>query len=271
MYDLTGNTTYLDVAAQDEAYIYQYWNSTCGGGVLWSIRNLEYKNAISNELYIKLAASLHNRLGPGSSSRTSGGSGGLNSTTSSSSLTYLAKAQTAWTWFNSSGMINRRRNGLINDGLANNCTNNGQPQWTYNQGVILGAAAELYRATNDTAYLDAAREIADAVLAANDTLSPGGILYEYPCDDGTGGCDTNQFSFKGIFARNLAELAAVLPDGEPRYVAYLAANAKAAWTYDRDDDEDLYGLSWAGPYQAATSAVGTQSSVISLFVANLWS
>lgn len=267
LYDITGNSSYLDMAKLDEAYIYSYWNSsTCGGGVIWDIPDLSYKNAISNELYLKLAASLHNRI-PGDTA-------------------YLAKAQAAWTWFNDSGLLNAQH--LINDGLtADNCSNNGDPMWTYNQGVILGGLAELYRATADESYLAAAQTIADAVLASP-LLSPppdddddddnDGILYEYACEPTAAGCDNNQQAFKGIFARNLAELRLALllaggggDDGtatQKYYADYLAANAQSVGTRDRARAGALYGLAWAGPYTAAS--VGTQASAVSLFVANLW-
>lgn len=242
LYDVTSNITYLNIAELDEAYIYSYWNDTCGGGVIWNIPTLSYKNAISNELYIKLAASLHNRV-PGDTQ-------------------YLDRALEAWAWFNQSGMINAQR--LVNDGLTDGCANNGETEWTYNQGVVLGGLAELFLATGDDAYLDAARGIADAVVSSA-SLSPGGILTE-SCEAGAG-CDNNQQAFKGIFARNLAELDARLPDRP--YGAYLAGNAEAAWTEDRDAGSDLFGISWAGPYDGGAS-VGTQSSVISLLTANLW-
>lgn len=157
---------------------------------------------------------------------------------------------------------------LVNDGLTEDgtCANNGDTVWTYNQGVVLGGLAELYVATGDAAYLDAARRIADAVLASA-SLSPGGILTE-SCEAaaGGGGCDNNQQAFKGIFARNLGELNVQLDDRP--YSAYLADNAEAAWTEDRDAESGLFGISWAGPYENAS--VGTQSSVISLLVANIW-
>lgn len=123
MYDLTGDTTYLNISIEDEAYMYKYWTSSpCGGGMYVDIQAKTYKNAIANELYIKLAASLHNRI--------------------ANDTMYLSRAQTAWSWFQGSGMINS--DSLINDGLASQkygggCFNNNLPIWTYNQGVVLGA------------------------------------------------------------------------------------------------------------------------------------
>ncbi|CAN8102074.1 unnamed protein product [Discula destructiva] len=241
MYDLTLNSTYLDIAQLDADYIYSYWNTSCGGGVIWDMPSASYKNAISNELFIKLAASLHNRI-PGDT-------------------VYLDRALQAWNWFNQSGMINAQN--LINDGLTDSCANNGDTVWTYNQGAILGALAELYLATGDGSFVDSARRIADAVVSSA-ALSPNGILTE-SCELRDGDCDNNQQAFKGIFARNLAELNAILADRP--YTGYLEQNAEAAWTSDRNS-ADLFGVSWNGPYQEAS--IGTQSSVVSLLTANIW-
>lgn len=243
MYDITLNYTYLDIAQQDAEYMYNYWDSNCGGGVIWSIPTLSYKNAISNELFIKLAASLHNRL------------------SASGDTKYLHLAQKAWDWFKQSGVINPQH--LINDGLTDTCANNEYPIWTYNQGVILGALAELHLATGDKGLLDSAKSIADAVIASAE-LSPGGILTEL-CEIAGGVCNNDQEAFKGIFARNLAELNVLLPDRP--YSGYLKKNARAAWKKDRDH-ADLFGVSWNGPF--AEASIATQSSVVSLFIANIW-
>ena len=79
-----------------------------------------YKNAISNDLYAILAASLHNRI--------HGDTG------------HLDRAKSAWDWLYALGMVNADH--LFFDGLAKNdvCFNNNGSVWTYHQGVILGAA-----------------------------------------------------------------------------------------------------------------------------------
>ncbi len=83
-------------------YSYGYRDNVCGGGLWWSIEK-SYKNAITNELFIKLAAALHNRI-PGDSK-------------------YLGQSIEVTQWFINSGMINGDK--LINDGLVTaTCSNN---------------------------------------------------------------------------------------------------------------------------------------------------
>ena len=108
----------------------QNGDDTCGGGIWWDLPGKTYKNAISNELYFKLVASLHNRI--------------------PRDTVYLDRARQSWKWFDNSGMINDDH--LVNDGLntqSGGCANNGGTTWTYNQGVVLGGLAELYRGTHD--------------------------------------------------------------------------------------------------------------------------
>ena len=236
MYDLTHDRQYLDIARTDEAYIRQYWDDTCGGGVWWDLPAKTYKNAISNELYLELTASLHNRI-PGDK-------------------IYLAHALQEWHWFKNTGMINSGH--LVNDGLQTqigSCANNGGPTWTYNQGVILGGLAELYRATGDEKLLTTADRTARAVMASPG-LSPGGILTE-PCE--ATGCGSDGPAFKGIFARNLAELDRVMP-GRP-YRGYLLAQAQSAYDHDRTG-AGQYGLHWAGPFDQTD--IARQESAVSL-------
>lgn len=176
-YDVTGDASYLSMAESIFADMEGGVNGTCGGGIWWS-KDRTYKNAIANELYLTVAASLANRV-PYTDS-------------------YLTIAEGQWEWFYNSGMINSQN--LINDGLTINadgtCTNNEDTTWTYNQGVILGGLVELYKANGNTSLLAEATTIAEAAI---DNLSVDGILHE-SCEDDDCGADGSQF--KGEQLRN---------------------------------------------------------------------
>ncbi|KAK6065558.1 glycosyl hydrolase [Seiridium cupressi] len=207
-------------------------NSTCGG-IYWS-KVTAYTNAIANELYLSIAASLANRM-------------------SKNKQYYLDIANEQWNWFKNSGLINS--DNLINDGLDDNCHNNGQQTWTYNQGVILGGLVELYKATNNVSLLVEAQTIATAAINA---LSVNGTLYE-GCEPN---CGSDGAQFKGIFMRNLKYLQEVAPKAS--YKAYIMQNADSIWANDRDNQTHL-GVAWTGPY--ATASAGTQSSALDALLA----
>ncbi|KAI1826545.1 putative glycosyl hydrolase [Xylaria intraflava] len=243
LYQVTGNSTYLDIAKEDEAYMYSYWNTTtCGGGLIWNIPSRTYHNAISNELYLELTATLHNLI-PGDEY-------------------YLNQALKEWKWFNATGMINGA--GLINDGLTDDsaCVNNGQPVWTYNQGVILAGLVQLSVATGDASYVNTAKSIADAVIK-DTSLSPNGILTENACAT-PDQCEPNGTAFKGIFMRGLAKLDAVLADHP--YKSYIQQNAQSAYDHARNGT-GFYGFAWQGPFDMAT--IGRQESVVDLLISTL--
>ncbi|SFE06151.1 Glycosyl hydrolase family 76 [Actinacidiphila alni] len=234
-YDVTGDTRYLDTAKADADHIATMWDSsTCGGGVVWST-NSDYKNAISNELYLQLTAALHNRI--------------------SGDTTYLQRAEDEWSWFKDSGMINSGN--TINDGLASGCVNNNQVTWTYNQGVILGGLAELHRATGDDSLLTAARTLADASTSSS-YLNPGGTLHEPYEPDGTG-CVSNGDSFKGEYIRGLGILNKELSDHP--YSDYLDGQAATLKAKDRNTLAQ-YGPHWAGDYTGTGN--GCQHSAVDL-------
>lgn len=186
VYDVTGDATYLAMAESIFADMQGGVNGTCGGGTWWS-KERAYKNAIANELYLAVAASLANRV--------------------SDSGAYLPIAEGQWEWFYNSGMINSQN--LINDGLTINddgtCSNNGETVWTYNQGVILGGLVELYKANGNDSLLKEASAIAEAAI---DALSVDGILHE-SCENDECGLDGPQFKGKPPSRKKNQRLALV--------------------------------------------------------------
>jgi predicted alpha-1,6-mannanase (GH76 family) len=235
-YDLTGESRYLDAARVIFARNLAGWDGVCGGGLWWNTRRT-YKNAISNELFITLAAQLHERT-PGDRE-------------------YLSWALRAWEWLTDRALIGP--DGLVNDGLTADCANNGGTAWTYNQGVILGGLAALYDITGDRAYLSHGESIADAALAR--LTDAGGILTE-PCELTADGCNGDATQFKGIFARNLHQFSAV--SGKRAYGQFLLANAASVWENARNPG-DQFGLRWAGPFDNADAS--RQSSALEVLTA----
>jgi predicted alpha-1,6-mannanase (GH76 family) len=229
-YDLTGDSRYLATARADADHMYANWTSTCGGGVMWT-EGGTYKNAITNELFLDLTAALHNRI--------------------SGDTTYLSRAQSEWSWFQGSGMINGDH--LINDGLTDACANNGETTWTYNQGVVLGGLTELYKATGDSGLLTTARTLADASTVK---LSTNGVLREPGEGDS---CTGDGPSFKGAYVRGLGKLNTQLTDHP--YSAPLTTWANSAYANDRNS-LDQYGPHWAGG--SGTSDYGCQQSTLDL-------
>ena len=237
-YDFTGNKQYLQSAVDIFHEMQTGTGTPCGGGIYWN-KDRQYVNAISNELYLSVAASLATR--------------------DPESKKHLEIAKSQWKWFKHSGMINKDH--LINDGLDDKCKNNGMQTWSYNQGVVLGGLAELATATGNTGYLDEAVSIARAAI--QHLSDKQGILTEIDkCELKAGNCGRDGQQFKGIFIRNLRYLHNVLPLAEFR--DFIIRNANVIWEKNRNA-HDMLGVAWAGPYVDATGA--SQSCALDAIVA----
>jgi predicted alpha-1,6-mannanase (GH76 family) len=233
-YDMTRNDRYLTTARSIFDRNTAAWDGTCGGGLHWHAGSA-YKNAITNELFITLAALLHQRV-PGDQS-------------------YLSWAQRAWQWFSASGLINP--DALVNDGLTAACQNNHGTTWTYNQGVILGGLAALFQITGDHGYLTQGEAIAQATLGG---LTTAGILTE-PCEAAGQTCNEDQAQFKGIFVRYLYDFWQ--QDRQPAYRTFILANAASAWNHRNSSGQ--FGLRWTAPCDHPTPA--RQASALDTLIA----
>ncbi|KAF3006403.1 hypothetical protein E8E15_001153 [Penicillium rubens] len=234
-YDVTKNQDYLDLAIGIFDHLTSDGPTTCSSGGIYSDYNHDYVNAITNELFLSVAAQLANRV--------------------PNNEKYVSWAQRQWNWFQASGMINDQ--GTINDGLTD-YKNSGQPIWSYNQGVVLGGLVELDRAAPDPSYLKAASRIAKAAI---ETLADSNDMIHDICEPNS--CDANARQFKGIFIRNLGLLHSVTPnDG---YVKVIRACAESIWAHDRNSTNNQLGADWGGPITKADAS--THSSAMDALVA----
>jgi hypothetical protein len=235
-YTITHNTAYLDYAKDIATYIHQKWNNTgsCGGGGVPEHRSPEdgLSGAINNELFLELTAWLHNVIVE---------NGGTDSPQNPRS--FISWAMKEWTYFSSPKVqlfhaepipasnghppvpayLVPNSSPVIADSTL--CGDDIKFQlYSYNQGVILAALAQLYLATKNLVYLADAEHIADAVLNARTfpvqinkrltiqtSFTVNGVLTDPTCqpylncgDHGDGG------EFKGIFVRDLRTLDNVI-------------------------------------------------------------
>ncbi|KAH8722673.1 glycosyl hydrolase family 76-domain-containing protein [Phaeosphaeriaceae sp. PMI808] len=240
-YDVTQYRLYLTLAEGIFLAVTKVWPTHCGnGGIYWSYER-NYVNAIPNELFMSTAAHLANRV------------------SAEKKQTYVNWAQRTLTWFLGTGMLNDR--GTINDGLDKNCKNNGNPTWSYNQGVILGALVELNIASPDVSYLALASRIVHAAL--RELSDANGVIHDV-CEPN---CGNDGAQFKGIFMRNLQALYAVAPHEELRLA--VKVNAESVWASGREDNQRgvVFGVNWAGPFSGVDAS--TQSSAMEALIANI--
>lgn len=134
-------------------------------------------------------------------------------------------------------------------------------KFTYNEGLMIGASVELYRATGEGEHLETARAIA-SFLIENETEpsplgSPGGVLADGDETRCTGDCH----AFKGPAYRYLADL--YRETGERPYYEVLAASAEAIWELARSSNT-LFGVSWTGPPPESASEPQMCAAVMAL-------
>ena len=129
-------------------------------------------------------------------------------------------------------------------------------RFTYNEGLMIGAALELYLATGQARYLDDAHAFAAAMVRDQTRpAAPGPVLFDGTNTSCTGDCA----QFKGIGYRYLAALFRVDPSHR-EYRPALEGSAAALWSLARNPS-GLFSIDWAGP-PLPTAITGQQSSAV---------
>ena len=132
--------------------------------------------------------------------------------------------------------------------------------FTYDQGLAVGAAVELQHITGDSRYLSDAREYANYVIH-HETAS--GVLYD------AGSCLGDCAAFKGIGYRFLVKLYELDPS-EKQLGDILRASAQSIWNEARDAPHDTFGTEWTGPAPTRPTLAADASAVMALNLAVEW-
>ncbi|KAG7091283.1 hypothetical protein E1B28_010331 [Marasmius oreades] len=216
--------------------------STCGGGLFWSGAR-DYKNAITNELYLATSGQLYE---------------------ATKEQKYLDNLKNVWKWLKESGM--RGANGLFNDGLTKDgtCVNNGQTTWTYNQGVVLVGLGFLSKYAQDESAVTDAFSIMDAIMAQ---LTIDGALRELCETADENKCNADQASFKGIAIYYMSWFLRISgKDNNGKYANFVKSQADKVLA-NAQDTEGVFNNYWpAKGAKAAVENASTQAAALGALV-----
>ncbi|WP_375445805.1 glycoside hydrolase family 76 protein [uncultured Fibrella sp.] len=232
-YDATKDKKWLDATQLLWDDIKLGWSNVQGGGIAWQKKQLAYKNTPANAPAVILAARLYQRFERKSD---------------------LDWAKKIYDW--QLKTLVDPVTGFVYDGI--NRQNDGKIdlnwKFTYNQGLMIGAGLEMFRATRVETYLNEAIKTANFTLA-DANLSPAGLLKVE--GNGDGGL------FKAVFVRYLALLAtepATPAIERNRYVRFLTSNAETLWRSGTRKPAIVFGPNWAKPPTDDKAELTTQLS-----------
>ncbi|KUJ16096.1 mannan endo-1,6-alpha-mannosidase [Mollisia scopiformis] len=226
-------------------------DATCGGGLRWQVypylTGYDYKNSIANGCFFNLGSRLARYT---------------------NNATYAQYAEKTWDWIQSVGLMDANYN--IYDGahIETNCTDINKVQFSYNMGVWLLGAANMYNFTNGSAIWESRVNL--LLNSTFNTFFPDDIAYEVACEPKLT-CTTDMYSFKAYLSRWLAATTFVAPFTHDLIMPKLQASAKAAAAQCVGGTNGrTCGLSWSkAPAWDGTSGVGQQMAAMSVIFVNL--
>ena len=127
--------------------------------------------------------------------------------------------------------------------------------WTYDNGLMVGAALQLYKATGNGTYLTQARGFANYLVTHESVATKyGPVLKEVVCANG---CTRDATEFKGIALRYLIDLLAIDP-ANTNVRNLVNATVASLWYASRSAHTGLFGIRWEG--DLAAFDLGAQNS-----------
>lgn len=216
-FDATKDQAYLEVATILWTDIKTGLNGSQGGGIAWKKDQLDYKNTPANAPAIILACRLYKLQ---------------------NKLEDLELAKTIYGWLKTT--LVDPNNGLVWDGINRKGDGSIDKDWifTYNQGVYVGAAYELYQVTKENGYLADASRTANASIN-NASIAPSGLLKSE--GQGDGGL------FKGILIRYFTLLSKepMLSENERKNLKnFIKFNGETLYTSGIAKPSFMIGPDW---------------------------
>jgi predicted alpha-1,6-mannanase (GH76 family) len=237
-YDLTGDAKYLNQARSIFANVQAAWDVTCCGSVpggVWWDKAHSQKATASNAGAALVAARLYRRTG---------------------TIAYLTFARQVFSFW-SAQMVNSNT-GQVCDHI----NPSGEKVWwkfTYNEGLMIGAALELYEATGESTFLTQAHRFAGFMVSNEVT----GTAYGNALSDGSNAsCTGDCAQFKGPAYRYLARLHARSP--RTGYANVLRASEEAIWNLARNASANTFATSWSGPSETTIEMMEQNSAATAL-------
>lgn len=220
-YDLTGNSKYLAQAQTLYSDIMAGWDTTCcgaqKGGVWWDKAHTQ-KATAANAGAALAGARLYERT---------------------ANASYLGFAQQVYSFWYSN---------MVSLGVCDHINTDGTKVWwkfTYNEGLMAGAALALERVTGSPAYLTNANNLARFMVENEVASTAYGLILS---DGSNSSCGGDCHQFKGPAFRYLSMLYAA-GSRAPRYYIVLKGSADSIWNLARNTNYTVFSVDWAGPAQ----------------------
>ncbi|KAM3066103.1 hypothetical protein ACMFMG_010555 [Clarireedia jacksonii] len=220
------------------------WDTTsCGGGLRWQIftfnKGFTYKNSIANGCFMNLGARLARYTG---------------------NNTYAEWAERVWEWEQSIGLIDKDYNIYDGSSDTDNCASLDHLQWSYNAGIYLHGAANMYNYTNGNSTWQQRTTALLTRSAAIFAPSTPPVIIEQACENANT-CNTDQLSFKAYFTAWLASTSVLAPFTASTIYPLLQATAIGASTACTGPN-NACGFKWTSGTYDGNTGVGQQMSAL---------
>lgn len=232
VYQITNERKYLDTVLTLWSDIKTGWNDFEHGGIAWQKSQLDYKNTPANAPAVILAARLYKLLGLKED---------------------LEWAHRIFNWLDEH--LVDPATGFVWDGMNREGNHQIDKDWefTYCQGVYIGAACELYTITNESMYLAKAHRT--ALIALHKLTDPSTKLLQ---DEGLG----DGGLFKGIFIRYMAQLVTLDEANQQQYRDQLIYNGEQLWHNASSERGIFFAADWAKSSEDITQLSAQLSGII---------